>query len=989
MRKKYFAFFVFILGFGVGIFAQNPYIRHYTTLDGLTSNTNYQIYQDSDKFIWFTSDAGVVKFDGSTFTSYRKKDGLSSNDIVRIKEDEKGRIWFFGYNGLVNYYYKNKIYNNKNAPFLSSLSGKGFILDFYTDSDQTIYFYNWQGDIFSLDTSNTVINKQLLEHIYAVRQMSGSKIKYREKLSYLSKSNADDWIIWHSLGIFRQNNMLNWEISIIDTSFHSETVFPVRNNMYYVKTYNNELIKVSDNSIREKVKFPYEVSKIKTVIEDSQGYLWIAAYDEGVYCMKNNRLVKHFDIKNALGLLQDHEQNIWVSTQSGGIYAINHDILEQNHYERYNFGNLGINLICEYPGLGIWCTNTKATYLLKNNNLYTLEVPAIVQPINIMHMFKDQTFMLGSISRLLCTFENLKPESSSKKITYNKSRIHFVSTKKIITDRTGNISALFDQNKIQFTNSFNPSFGSQNYRLNERINNAYYNSDNELIINAKNNYLYKNNKLEPYSELARFDGTVISDHIFLDDSTELFNIDEDNLYVLRKNKFYNFTDAFDTPVEMQIKKMLYVDSVLYLATLKDLYICRNPTKLLSGQALHLEPLNIRFNNINDILILNDTLYIASGDGLTVIANSSVKKSKASAPIPYLKSITVNDIIVSSSDQELELRGKNNIHLSFGCISYTSGSIIYSYMLEGNDKNWTIETGSVINLVYQNLPKGKYIFKLRVKKSNSGWSKPLELPVIIKPTLVEYPAFWAVIVVLGLGLIVLIVFLIRVEKMKRIEVDHQLIVLEQKALQSMMNPHFIFNSLGSIQNYLLKQKGAEAVIYLSEFAHLIRQNLNAINTPMILLEEEVERLKNYLDLEKKRLGNTFNYRIELEDELTEDGIYIPSMIIQPIAENAIWHGIASLEKMGEITISFHAYSATSLFIFVNDNGVGMQKTNEYTPDESHHKRLGMQIIEKRLLLLSKKYKTETGIKYSESNIGMTPPGTKVELILPFIYNNEGF
>ena len=129
---------MFLLGFGTNTIAQNPYFRHYTAIDGLPTNTIYQIYQDSQKFIWFTSDAGVVKFDGSNFTSYRKKDGLSSNDVVRIKEDATGRIWLFNYNASVNYIQNNIVYNETNAPFLSLLKGRGFILDFFTDSDQTI-----------------------------------------------------------------------------------------------------------------------------------------------------------------------------------------------------------------------------------------------------------------------------------------------------------------------------------------------------------------------------------------------------------------------------------------------------------------------------------------------------------------------------------------------------------------------------------------------------------------------------------------------------------------------------------------------------------------------------------------------------------------------------------------------------------------------------------------------------------------------------------
>jgi LytS/YehU family sensor histidine kinase len=227
-------------------------------------------------------------------------------------------------------------------------------------------------------------------------------------------------------------------------------------------------------------------------------------------------------------------------------------------------------------------------------------------------------------------------------------------------------------------------------------------------------------------------------------------------------------------------------------------------------------------------------------------------------------------------------------------------------------------------------------------------------------------------------------MIRIEKMKRVEVDHQLIVMEQKALQSMMNPHFIFNSLGSIQNFLLNNKGSEAVIYLSQFARLIRQNLNAINTPMIILEEEIDRLRNYIDLEKKRLDNKFFYSIEIDSKFEEDGVFIPSMIIQPIAENSIWHGVATLEQRGNIKISFSAYTSKSLKITIEDNGIGMKKSLEFSDKSSQRQHLGMQIIKKRLELLSKKYKTETGIVYSECFPDRINPGTRVELIMPFIY-----
>ena len=239
---------------------------------------------------------------------------------------------------------------------------------------------------------------------------------------------------------------------------------------------------------------------------------------------------------------------------------------------------------------------------------------------------------------------------------------------------------------------------------------------------------------------------------------------------MKNHKFYNLTNALDTPFNEQIKKMLYEDSTLYLATLKDIFICQNPTKVLSRIPIHLESLSISFNNINDILLHKDTLYIASDDGLTVISEASIAKSATVPPIPYLQSITVNDKIYFLADYNLKLTGRNKIELSFGCISYSSSPVIYSYMLKGGENKWTVETGSGINLVYQNLPKGNYVFKLRVRKLNSEWSKPLELAITIKPTLVEYPLFWAVIVLACSGIIFLIISRIRIQKMKRVEVS---------------------------------------------------------------------------------------------------------------------------------------------------------------------------------------------------------------------------
>ena len=155
--------------------------------------------------------------------------------------------------------------------------------------------------------------------------------------------------------------------------------------------------------------------------------------------------------------------------------------------------------------------------------------------------------------------------------------------------------------------------------------------------------------------------------------------------------------------------------------------------------------------------------------------------------------------------------------------------------------------------------------------------------------------------------------------------------------------------------------------------------------MILLDDETERLKNYLDLEKKRLDNKFEYSIKIDPVLEEDMVYIPSMIIQPIVENSIWHGIASLNEPGRIEISFQTYTSKSLVINIRDNGIGIRKSMEYQSRNSGRPHLGMQINSKRLDLLSKKYGTQASIIYSECLPGNPNPGTIATVIVPFTYN----
>ena len=290
------------------------------------------------------------------------------------------------------------------------------------------------------------------------------------------------------------------------------------------------------------------------------------------------------------------------------------------------------------------------------------------------------------------------------------------------------------------------------------------------------------------------------------------------------------------------------------------------------------------------------------------------------------------------------------------------------------------------MIYQQLPPGNYKFKLRVRKSTSEWSAMIECPILIKASFWRHPLFFTSLAIAALAFVTLIIIRRKNLQMKRRELDHHLVTLELKALQSMMNPHFIFNALGSIQNFLLQNKTGAAGLYLSQFARLIRQNMNAINESMINLEEETDRLKNYLDLERLRMENKFDYKIEIDEGFDPEDMRIPAMIIQPFVENSIWHGVALLEEQGMITIAFRMQDEKSLSVIVEDNGVGMKRAQAYHAKDETHLKLGMEMTHKRLELLGRKYSVKTRVEFSEAFPGSPNPGTRVNMLVPVSYGN---
>jgi LytS/YehU family sensor histidine kinase len=217
-------------------------------------------------------------------------------------------------------------------------------------------------------------------------------------------------------------------------------------------------------------------------------------------------------------------------------------------------------------------------------------------------------------------------------------------------------------------------------------------------------------------------------------------------------------------------------------------------------------------------------------------------------------------------------------------------------------------------------------------------------------------------------------------------QHNTAELEMQALRAQMNPHFIFNSLNSINQFILENDKAQASEYLTKFSRLVRLILQNSQADLILLESELEALQLYLELEALRFNHHFDFIIKVDDDVDVSILKVPPLIIQPYAENAIWHGLMHKKEKGFLEIDL-SQKEDVLYCRTIDDGIGRQKAaelkNKFT---STHRSMGMRITADRIELLQHQKLMDTSVQITDLVLpDGRAGGTEVVLKIPVLYN----
>jgi ligand-binding sensor domain-containing protein len=938
--------------------------------------------QDKAGYLWFGTLNGLSRFDGTRFITYKTKDGLNSNSITQIVETVDNKFFVSNFERGINLIDNGKIEN-----YIENIKGKYFTSAYLIDYQENLYVYTpllsiyvvnknkfYKDSVYAFRTSPIMVNKLVIlpDNKLAALTPTG--------LHYLDNYKFDKILIKNLEGVNFTSYAKDYDGSYLLGSFGA---------IYRIK--NNTLIKKIDIKLSENVK-------IENIFVDSKGNIWFNAPGKGFYVIYsgseeviNLGSKLKLDITHITNFLEDKEGNIWISTFGKGVYCLNNLYLK-NYMEYDGLINNNINTITKDNFGRILIGTYKGINILENNNLFKLKGELgqeLIGDINSIITDKKNVYVAWSTNPLY-----------SKVIKYKDLQFNITGKRSLLKTSSGYFvyggwgNEIRISKTFEFTSQTPVNFIFKDSMQTNRIYNIKEDSKKNIWI-ASALGLAKLSNLRPTDKNWIFEKTFFYDNEILSSRINFIHEDADNTvwfagskgvasYNLKSDIINNYSTikGFDLSGANSITS----DSKnrIWIGTLSGLYIMEgNNIKYLNSKTgLPSDEILSLFYDKDE-----DHLYIGTSNGLSIMDVKLFDSYVHPELNVKINSIKSGDSVYTDFDNLIFERNQNTIYLDFSVLVYSSPDIIkYRYKLN----NQLMETNyNFLNLV--SLQNGEYELEIEAKTHNSDWGKPLLMKFEVLPHFYETIWFYLFLLMIIISFHILFIFwrikLNRKKVREELELSERINELKHQALSAMMNPHFIFNSLNSVQYLVNSQRNEEANDYIAVMAKLIRKNLDTAGSGFILLEEEIQRLKLYLNLEKLRFQDDFLYEIITGSDVNTNFIMIPNMIIQPFVENSLWHGIIHSGVKGILTVSFtfedvdiDSIICRSLIIKITDNGIGINEAKKHLKED--HISKGIQIIEERLKLLSTKMELPKPIMFEDlSDREHHSNGTEVIISLP--------
>ncbi len=916
--------------------SQNPVSRNYTVDDGLPSNEVYDIFEDSLGYLWFATDHGISRFDGYEFKNYSTNDGLSHNTIFGFFEDYRHRVWMRAFNSTLCYMENGQIYPYKHNTVLKEFLGRHFIQTFGIDSLGDLWFNSILAPfgLHRQDQQTGEIRRIPHKKGYNafLRELGGGKFisgVYRDE----NPKQINDRVIYEHH---------TWYYNTVPVKTPERDVFRAGTvgKGHYMSSYSQNLTELDHGRIVRRLSMPGRVPV--TYIYGDKGNFWITG--PGLYLSTPDSLYRFFKDQPLNCIHKDKRGSYWLASTNHGILYIPDKRIQEpafHHTEKPYLLAVYKNVLYSLS------QNKLKTFLLSGQGPGKV-MDSVYIAYWVHHLTVNSSRNELQLSGSFCTLNQQNPEKLGAIVNFN-------------TVMPGMGSC---RNSFRFGNSIYAAGNAGWEILNEKKDKHYLSvkhgfskfcsaicldSAGMVWIGAADGlYTYTKGQTLPYRPGESAFRQNISAINCMGDGTLVVSTRGRGLILLDGNRTYYIrkSDGLTT----DLCDLLLIDG-------HSIWVCTNKglNKILikrSSRGLEFQITKICMehglpsNLIHDAVRYKNLLILATGKGLAWFDVNQFALNHYTPPV-YIDAVSTNrrGVTVDSllSDTETDLS------FGFTGLLYNSpGKVQYRYKLEGyeNEWNYTVER----SVRYLNLPAGDYAFVVTAMNENGIWNEaPARYAFSIPLHFTKTWWFFSILILLGGSILWLSIHYYLKQRRMQERMSMNILMAELKTLRSQMKPHFVFNSLSSIQHFILDNDQESAHLYLSRFASLMRKILENASKDSISLSREIEMLTLYLSLEKLRFGKEFEYQTVIDESLDPEHIEIPPMLIQPYIENAIWHGLLPKKSQARLWIRFYPEEETNLVCEIEDNGIGRKAAAE--KKKSGHQSTGMKNMEERIGILN--------------------------------------
>ncbi len=934
-------------------FSQVPFSINYTTENGLLSNTTYESIQDKNGFIWFATELGISRFDGKQFRNFTKNDGLTDNVCIALVCDSSNRLWVGLLNGDYCFIEKGKIYNKNNHATLNQLS-KLKTYNHLSINENNELVFRGESCYYKINPKNLSITKKQLD------AESGRSFLGFERYTIFQTSNSFA-IIGDKKDTIPQNTFVG---NIIGRRYAD--LF----DGYLTLLSKGKLVQVYKNKSIENNYFNLKNIEILGFFRHHHSFLILT--NKGIYTLPVTQMNAipqiWMDINSAHNLYIDKDKCIWISTFENGLIKVPDTkmkllAIKEGASSAVSLGN---------SQLFVGTTNGLLKSFEKKGNIFqehtSSNLFSFVRQVEIHHgkLFALTKFLLFEMdlkSGKIISHE-FKSGSLKSMLVSNDSSV-YVSTNWCVTKiKDRKISSVYECLAVN------------------RIYGIFKNINNELCLGTEKGLLFVHN-----------DGgrdTLIHDKInmiiTIDEHSFACATESKGILLIKDNQIvstfrpYGIKDFICNSIQYDS-----IDKFLFAGTSEGLYYFNIEKDKLECLKQVGEEFGLYKKQIQGISYNHKELFLATQSGILIMEKNLDANSKVIYSL-YLNSFKANgNPILSENAINLD-KGVNHIEVEAQAVSYGSHHHVkYAFQLTGANSDTLYSDDG--KMTFTNLIPGSYHLYIKAfSMSNDQLAIDKRIDFSITPYWWQTLTFKLSVLILAMILVIVIFNLLRKRANNKMKNQNLLLDMEVRALRSQMNPHFIFNSLNSAQDYIFNDKPQEANKYLSVFSKMVRMSLNFSSKNAISILDEIDYLNMFLKLEKMKYEDKFDYSIQVDDEIVTDYTYIPSMILQPIVENAVVHGILNKVNTGFIKITFEQ-SNEFIICKVEDDGIGRNESRKRK--NLNGNSISTSNIINRIKLLnssSTKSKIEYNYidKYDEDQISS---GTLFEIKIPKNFTNK--